>query len=259
MSFENFRHLIDINSPFPIIPFHRGESLIHPDFIKCCQYAHQAGFPLKHIHTNLAMDLTENHFDTLAMFGVVVVNVGGGTPETHQANMKTDLNRVFSNLKLLYQRRPGLIEVKMVTNSRNLAEVNILRSKVKEISPQIRVATYPILFHAADSDEEDKRKFVEQNLTTPEGKFDGIPCRDKVEFVDGKVKVTSKLNRCYGLDTTIYWDGAVTICCRNLYHEKPVGNAFETPLPEILKSEAFKKAQKLGLDRQYIGFCRICS
>lgn len=264
MNFERFSHFIDLNNNFKfgIIPFSHGEALINPDFVRCCNHALAKGFPLAHIHTNLAMDLTDAHFDMLTKFREVTVNVGGGKPETHFLNMGTDFNKVLANLESLWDKGPRKVEVKMVVNKRNIDEVGILTEKTKEISPDIPVSTYPLYFGPADSDDEDRRRFFEENLSTPNGeKLDKkIDCRDKVKLMkDGRVEVGSKLGRCYGLIPTVRWDGAAEICCRSRYHEASVGDAFKTPMREILQSPLYKDAVKLGVKRKYIDYCKYCS
>lgn len=264
MNFQRFSRFIDLNenSKFGIIPFSHGEALINPDFVRCCNYARSQGFPLVHIHTNLAMDLTETHFDILTKFGKVVVNVGGGKPETHFLNMGTDLNKVLANLRILWSKEPRKLEVKMVVNKKNKDEVGILTDKIREISPKVPVSTFLLYFGPADSDDEDRKRFFEENLSTPDGKTldKGIECRDKVKLTkDGRVKVASKLGRCYGLIPTVRWDGAAEICCRSRYHEASVGDAFKTPMREILQSPLYKNAVKLGVKRKYIEYCKYCS
>ena len=264
MDFKRFSHFIDLNKNFKfgIIPFSHGEALINPDFVRCCEYAISQDFHLAHLHTNLAMDLTDAHFDILTKFGGVVVNVGGGKPETHHSNTGTDLSKVLANLKNLWNKEPQKLEVKMVVNKRNIDEVGILRDRIQEISPKIPVSAFPLYFGPADSDDKDRRRFFEENLSTPDGeKMDKrIDCRDKVKLTkEGRVVVAPKLSRCYGLIPTVRWDGAVSICCRSRYHEAPVGDAFETPMKDILESSTYKKSVKLGLKRKYIEYCKYCS
>lgn len=264
INFEHFSHFIDLNNTFKfgIIPFSHGEALINPDFVRCCNYALSQGFSLIHMHTNLAMDLTEDHLNILTKIGKVIVNVGGGKPETHFLNMGTDFNKVLANLESLWDKGPREVEVKMVVNRRNIDEVDILTERIRGISPGISVDTYPLYFGPSDSDDEDRKRFFEENLSTPDGeKLDKrIDCRDKVKLTkDGTVKVASKLGRCYGLIPTVRWDGAAEICCRSRYHEASVGDAFKTPMKEILESQIYKDTVKLGLKREYIDYCKYCS
>ena len=264
MSLENFARFIDLNrkSPFNIIPFSHGEALLHPDFVKCCELARTNGFPLQHLHTNFALSLTDGHFDTLARFKEVVVNVGGGKSATHYSNMKTNLNAVLSNLQRLSQRNSKNIKVKMVLNIKNIDECDILNHKIKEINPEISVGTYPVYFGPADSDNEDKAVFLRENIITEDTAHldKKVLCRDEVDIKkNGRIEVSSKLKKCYGLIPTVRWDGSVNICCRERYHDRSEGDAFAVPLKTIRKSKTYKAALKLGRKRKYIDYCHYCS
>lgn len=263
MKLPQFTHLIQLNRshPFAIIPFGHGEALINPDFVKCCRYALSQGFSLRHVHTNLAMDLESKHFDVLSEFDHVIVNVGGGTAGTHALNTSTSLEKVLSNLRLL-AKQGGEVVVKMVLNRRNIDEVKILREKVDAIASRISVRTYPVYFGPIDSDAADRRLFFENNLATPDGSAIDVrvPCRDRIELDEsGAVMGYSKLNHCWGLTTTVRWNGAVSICCRSRYQEMPVGNALEQSILEIYNSQSYRDAEALGSEKKYVDYCKYCS
>ena len=275
MSLDNFKRFINLNkgfrdpffhrilfrekkSGFSIIPFSKGEALLNPEFTDIINYAVSRKIPLWHIHTNLGMELTLKHLVALCKHVKVTVNFGGGRKETHRQNMGTDFVKVLHNLKrLMYVKRktrsPVAIHAKMVINKRNVNEVSILRRKVKKISKRITVGTTEILFACSNSDDEDKLRFIEENLAS------GIPCRDKWRISKGTVIVSPKIKKCYGKVPTVKWDGAVQICCRLRSHEGIVGNAFEDPMKKILTSSVYKKAMILGKKRKYVPFCKFCS
>lgn len=265
MDFEHFSRFIDLNreGPFPIIPFGHGEALINPDFVECCEYALANSFQLLSLHTNFSMRLTERHFTVLSRFEHMTVNVGGGVSETHAWNTGTSLDTILSNVETLSRRMPcPSLEIKLVLNRRSLGEVDALRERVASVSPELSVSVYPLYFGPADSDEEDRRRFFEENLATSDGSLvdERIPCRDRVRLTpDGVVEVTSKLDHCYGLTTTVRWDGSVSICCRSRYHEAPVGDAFREPMIDILNSRNYHYAVALGEKREYVEFCKYCS
>ena len=264
MDLDNFRRFISLNrdSVFRLIPFSHGEALIHPDFVTCCAYALDNGFPLQHIHTNLAMDLTTEHFDILARFTEVVVNVGGGCPETHYVNTGTNFDTVLANLQDLSKRNPEILKVKMVVNRNNLSELGILKRRIHGIHPSISVSSYPVYFGPADSDDEDRKRFFLENLATEDGNRVNrkIKCRDKVKITkDGRILVSPRLGRCYGLIPTIRWDGSVNICCRARYHERSEGDAFSESLDSIMRSEQYREALKQGRKRTYVDYCHYCS
>ena len=255
-----FHHILfrKKKSDFSIVPFSKGEALLNPEFIDIIDYAVSKRVPLYHIHTNLAMDLTPEHLKALCKHQKVTVNFGGGNKQTHYQNMKTDFDKVLLNLKrLVYFKRitrsKVTIQAKMVINKRNVNEVSLLRRKVKKISKRITVGTTEILFSCSNSSNEDKLKFIEENLGRE------IPCRDKWRISKGKVIVSPKIKRCYGRVPTVRWDGAVQICCRAKSHEGIVGNAFEESMKKILTSSVYKKAMILGAKRKYVPFCKFCS
>lgn len=260
MSLEKSKIFADLNthSNISVIPYGHGEALINPDFVEIIKYNIGVGILPKSMHTNLAMNLTPSHFETLCKFKRIVVNVGGGTAKTHYENMKTNMTNVLSNLqefvRIKQQTQSGIkIEVKMLLNKRNISEVSLLKKEISNIDSRIRVSTYPLYFAASDGDNNDKLKFIEENLTS------GVSCRDAWGIQNGLVTVKTKLRRCYGLIPTVRWDGAVNVCCRERYHNGIVGDAFKTPMREIVRSSEYKRAERLGRRRKYVEYCKYCS
>lgn len=268
MSLANFKRFINLNKgfrdpffhriPFAIVPFSKGEALLNPEFTDIIDYAVSQKVPLWNIHTNLGMELTLKQLVALCKHRKVTVNFGGGLKETHQHNVGTDLDKVLHNLKRLVDVKQKThskvaIQAKMVINKRNVNEVSILRRKINKISENITWRTTKILFSCSNSSNEDKLRFIEENLA-PE-----IPCRDNWRISNGTVIVSPKIKRCYGRVPTVRWDGAVQICCRAKSHEGIVGNAFEDPMKKILTSSVYKKAMILGKKRKYVPFCKFCS
>lgn len=261
MSFENFKRFVDLNrgKNLAIIPYAHGDALINPEFVRIMDYAISEGVYLKHVHTNLAMSLTDDHFRVLCSLKNMVVNFGGGKDETQYLNMKTDLKKVLSNLKRLWEVRETLsskvlIVAKMVINKRNNNEVDLLKKRIREVIPKgIGFGAYPLYFGCSDGSNEDKLKFIEENLT-PE-----ISCRDSWRIEDGKAIVETKATKCYGLIPTVRWDGGVNICCRARYHDGIVGDAFKQSMGSILTSSIYREALVLANKRKYVEYCKYCS
>jgi len=255
MSYENFVKFIDLNrgSKMSLIPFGHGESLLNKDFPKCYKYALAAGFRLSSVHTNLALPLSDEEIKAMCLTESITVNFGGGTKSTQFINMQTDLDLVLSNLSRLMSFNPRKVSAKMVINKFNVAETDLLTEKVHSISKSIDVGFYPIYFGPADSDEEDKRLFYDMNFD------ENIKLRDTIVVKDDSIEVAPKRGTCYGLITTVRWNGEVAICCRERYSEKSVGNAFETPISEIVASNEYKEAVELGKKRQWVKYCEVCS
>lgn len=63
MELKNFKKFIDDNQSFfkrrklKLIPFFRGESLIHPDFFEMANYANKKGYKFGKLDTNLSIDI----------------------------------------------------------------------------------------------------------------------------------------------------------------------------------------------------------
>ena len=261
MSLKNFKRFVNLNKDvnLAIIPYGHGEALINPEFVKIMDYTISEGINFRGIHTNLSMDLTDDHFRVLCCLKNVVVNFGGGSDETQYLNMKTDLKKVLSNLKRLWEVRERLgskvpVTTKMVINKRNINEVDQLEKRIRGVIPGgLRVRTLPIYFACSDGSNEDKLKFIKENLTSK------IRCRDSWRIEDGKAIVETKAIKCNGLVPTVRWDGAVNICCRARYHDGIVGDAFKTPMREIVHSSEYRRVKKLGMRRRYIEYCKYCS
>ncbi len=255
MPYANFRQFIDLNDRMSLIPFSHGEALLHPDFAKCCRYALSCGYTLASIHTNLAMQISDDTFGVLSKFNSVTVNVGGATSPTQATNMHTSLGLVLDNLRTLEMLGTKVMGVKMVVNKHNINEVKLLHKVIAQISPRIAVNTYPLYFSPADSDNEDKLKFYSNNM---EGNSK-VGCRDIVEVKDGQVITSPKTDKCYGLIPTVRVNGNLEICCRGRYLERSLGNCFEKPLSKLLSTREYKQAVKEGLNREYIQYCQVCS
>lgn len=269
LPFESFKKFLQLNADnkFPLYPYGFGEPTIHKEFVPFCRYALNEGWTIKEIHSNMSYpSLSDDVFDVITQFKRVHVNFGGGTKETHHLNMKTDIDVVFTNLKRLLEAKAKnksnlKIYAKMILNTRNITEADLLRQKIKRISPDIDFNVYPLVFRMSDGSQADKNLFFKANLATPSGEVDvRVPCRDNV-FLDenGDVHVTPKLKYCYGLLPTVHFNGDVKVCCRSREHTCAVGNAFEEPMRKIMNSKKYKDAEKRAVKRKYCEFCEFCS
>ena len=266
--FKEFKRFLELNDNYkkPLIPYGFSEPTIHPDFVRFCNYALDNGWTIDNIHTNFASKLKQDVFDTITRFTYVAVNFGGAKPETHYANMKTDLNRVFLNIEKLWKTKllnnsPLDIQAKMIVNKKNIDEMGLLKARIENINPEIRVVFNPLRF-AAFGNETDKRKFFEENLSLPDGSVDPrIPCRDIITVNhNGTITVEPKLKKCYDLIPTVKPNGSVVVCCRlQSEDDGVVGNAFEKPMKDIINSKHYHYAIKLALKRTYVNYCRYCS
>jgi len=263
VSFKVLQHFLDLNdsNKFPLITYGQSEPTIHRDFVRFCNYILDRGWIISGVHTNLSSPyLDDEVFKTICRFKYVTVNFGGATMNTQFRNMETNLTILFDNLRRLVELSNGSglkIRAKMVLNKNNFNEVDLLKEKLLKIDSEIEFNPAPLYFSVSDSDEKDKRNFFEANL----GSFvDTVPCRENVSIDGlGVIHTFSKLKRCYGLNTTIQFNGDVRVCCRARWYGGVVGNAFVSPMNQILQSDEYKLAESNALKREYVKYCEFCS
>ena len=269
LTFESFKKFLQLNADdkFPLIPYGFGEPTIHKEFVPFCRYALNEGWTIKEIHSNMSFpSLSDDVFDVITQFKRIHINFGGGTKETQYLNMKTEIDVVFENLKRLLQAKAKnksnlKIYTKMILNSKNITELDILRQKIKQISPDIPFDVLPLVFRMSDGSQAEKNQFFKANLATPSGEVDvRVPCRDNVYLDEkGDVHVTPKLKYCYGLMPAVHFNGDVKVCCRSREHACSVGNAFHEPMKDIMGSKKYKDAEKRAVKRKYSEYCKFCS
>jgi hypothetical protein len=269
LPFSFFKKFLQLNSEnkFPLIPYGIGEPTIHKEFVPFCRYALDEGWTIEFIHSNLSSpSLSDEVLDVITEFKSILINFGGGTKETQYLNMKTDIDVTFDNLKRLLVAKAAnksnlKINAKMILNTRNITEADLLRQKIKQISTDIDFAVSPLYFSVSDGSPADKKRFFEANLATPTGELDErVPCREHV-FLDetGDVHTRSKMKACYGLIPTVHVNGDVMVCCRTRWYGGVVGNAFKEPMSDIINSKKYRNAEKLALERKYVECCKFCS
>lgn len=256
MSKNNFNKIIKLNPPLDIISFSHGESLLHPNFNEIIEFASTNKCKLKHIHSNFSMNLTDLHFKTLSNFDSIIVNIGGLDADTHFKNMGTDFNKVIYNInKLCKFVRKTKINIKMVLNKNNIHQRHQLLNFSKKINKNICSETYPIYFTTSDlSDQKEKLRFYENNIN------ENVPCRDEIYFKDGEIFTKPKVfETCKNMVLTIRYNGKVQLCCRSRKEEGIIGNAFNTSLKNIIKTDLYKESVNKLKKRTYISYCEVCS
>jgi len=78
MSIENFCKVINLNHDFfnqkkiTVIPYHRGEPLLHPYFFQMIEYAQTQGIRIGEIHTNLSVPIDINKLAESAIPSIFV-------------------------------------------------------------------------------------------------------------------------------------------------------------------------------------------
>ncbi len=258
----DFRKFIDLNADFfqrrqiSVVPFHRGEPLLHPELFGMLDYAHAQGVSLTNIDTNLSVKIDVQKLIDSPLPGVVV-NLGGITAEVHEAVMEfSKFDLVVANLRELLRLSQGnqkSITVKLNPTRKNLHQLAALPDFVESLGgsrSQAHVGKTAFNLPGVASREE-----IDEFLEAVVG--EGMD--QHLRFtVDEQRNIRAKRKKCVFLVPTVKWDGKVTICCHDQLSHLDLGNGFTTPLRDILASDRYRAAECAGLNRT-IPFCTECN
>jgi MoaA/NifB/PqqE/SkfB family radical SAM enzyme len=261
MRVDDFKKFIDLNhlylqkNKIGIIPYHRGEPLLHPHFFEMLDYGHGKGVIYSEFHTNLSVRIDRERLLSSPL-PHILVNMGGTTKEVHEAVMpRTSFDLVTGNLshllKINHGRKP--IYLKMNVTKGNYHQINQLNSFFERLggSPENAIIGKTAFCLPAEATDEERETF-----------FENVVCQEIDEYLkftyDDEHNIKSKEPRCPFMIPTVKWNGKVTICCHDQLSRLDLGNAFEYPLSDILETEVYYSAEERGKRRQHY-FCRECN
>jgi len=261
MSLENFKKFIDLNSEHLkkkkalLYLQHRGEPLLNKHFFEMVDYAYENGVALGELHTNLSLsaDIEKLMGSSIPQ---IVVNVGGTTQDVHEKVMRgSDFELVTNNIKEMfrlnkYQKR---IFLKMNVTKHNVHQIEALPGFFMSLGGDPdNVLNWDIQFMTPAELSKEERKEYLGNIVSEEVK-------EYLNFTyDDAGNVKAKNKACLYICPTVRWDGKVSICCQDKFGRFNVGDAFKSPLKDILRSEEFKTAVRRG-KRKAFWFCKECS
>jgi sulfatase maturation enzyme AslB (radical SAM superfamily) len=260
MSFENFKSFIDLNvdflkKAFSIVPYHRGEPLINQHFFDMLDYAKQNNVNIGGIHTNLSLNINIERLAN-APLSYILVNIGGTTQDINQKVMKgSDLELVKKNLKELIDKNKNKfpISIKMNPTKENLHQIDQLPIFFKELggNPKNAIIGTTGFSLPNEASKEEVDTF-----------FNNIIREDMNQHLrftyDNNQNITAKVKKCSFMVPTVKWDGKVSVCCHDQLSKLNLGNAFKTPMIEILKSRKYKDAEAMGKKKSF-SFCKECN
>lgn len=263
MTFDNFRRLIELNAGYlrtkrtGIYLHHRGEALLNERLLDMASFAHDAGVSLRNLHTNLNVEWDEERLRRLieSPFPLIIVNVGGTTPQVHERVMQgSRFDRVTDNLRRML-RHPGRDRVilKMNVTKDNVHQIPELPGLFESLGGNPRkIWVWKLLFiEPAEASAEARAAYLERNVSDANA--------DYLKFVySDPGDVRSMIDWCRYIIPTVRWDGQVSLCCQDKHGRFHLGNAFETPLQRIVESSAYRSAEKAGRRKEY-WFCEGCN
>lgn len=232
MSPELFKKLIDEMAehlPIKLVPFFRGEPLLHPQFIELMAYAKQKGIGPIQVFSN-GLDFDEKISEAVIEAGVDFISFSLDTLD----------DEIYKNSRKYGDLQKSINNVKYLSN---------LCKKYKSLGkkvPQLQVSTVDLEVYREGQKDfvEFWKPFVDIIRIYEEHDENG-------GFVDPEVtKALSFLSErqpCRKLftDMIIYWDGAAALCNYDWNHNVNIGNVSEKSISEVWNSEVYENLRSM--------------
>jgi len=261
MKLSDFRKFIDLNKLYfrskkaGIMPFFRGECLIHPQIFEFLDYAVENKIRLINLDTNFGM-----HIDVAKLmsypFESIRVNIGGTTKEVHEKIIKTDFGLVTENLKKALEINPGKITVKMQVNKNNFHQIKQVRIFAKSLGSFAE----NVLINTASlstpnlATEQEKKDFFEKNISEEINEYLSFD----YDLAKPGYGIRAKNPGCHLLTHCVAFDGKLILCCKDLSSLIVLGNAFEVPLYKIFSSKKYKESILKAKNMEF-NICKECN
>jgi radical SAM protein with 4Fe4S-binding SPASM domain len=235
-----FRKIIDEarGFVFDVNLIHRGEGLLHPDFIPLAEYAHASGIRTK-FHTNATL-LDEEKSRRLIASGLdqISFSFDGYDKKTYEGiRVNADFERTLRNIV-------RFLEIKKEMRSRRPYTI-------------FELINFPDLHK--DAGHRERREFLKR--------FRGLPL-DRLEIKElhnwagetGRVQPRKKYVPCTFLwqALVIFWEGSVLPCTQDFHGYYALGNAREETLARIWNGEKMVSLREKILRRD-IACLETCS
>ena len=217
--------------PIKMVPFFRGESLMHPKFIDFIKYAKQKGIGPIQIASN-ALLLNEKMQDKIIESGIDYISFSLDTLD----------KEVYK-----YSRQLGNLEI----SSKNVESMGLKckeRKKKGLWAPTLQVSTINIDEYISGQKEfiEKWRQYVDVVRVYEQHDEKGRlvdPCIQK------KIDVLCDRKPCRKVftDMIIYWDGRLALCNYDWDEKREIGNVLQTSLQEAWNSEVYEEIRKMHM------------
>lgn len=228
MSERLFKKAIDEmaeHKPIALVPFFRGESLLHPKFIELMNYAKDKGIGPIQLTTN-GMLLNNEMGQAILDSGVDFVSFSMDTvnaEDYERDRVGAKYGQVVANIEKFIELRDS--------TGRKIPEIQVSSVATETALP------YKERFIAYWIDKADRvRIFVEHSK---DGSFGSLQALDEHRFekrLPCKKVVT---------DMVVYWDGSVALCNHDWDRKEPIGNINEKTILEIWNGERYREIRAM--------------
>ena len=229
--------------PIKLVPFFRGEPLMHPQIIEFIKYAKKKGIGPIQMASN-ALLLDEKMQDELIETGIDYISFSLDTidPQIYKCSrLLGDLNISSKNvesmgLKCKERKKKGLSAPTIQVSTINIAEyIPSQKEFIEKWLPYVDVVR---VYEQHD----EKGQLVDPQIRAKLDLFDERkPCR----------KVFT--------DMIIYWNGSLALCNYDWDEHKNIGNANVMSLQEAWDSREYESVRQMHLCNQFDeGICAEC-
>jgi radical SAM protein with 4Fe4S-binding SPASM domain len=229
--------------PIKLVPFFRGEPLMHPQLIPFIQYAKQKGIGPIQMASN-ALLLDDAMQDGLIEAGIDYLSFSLDTVD----QKIYERSRMFGNLEI---------------SSNNVKSMGLKckdRKKRGLSAPIIQVSTINIEEYLPK-----QKEFIEEWLSYADVVRVYEQHDEKGQLVDPQIRKSldifdeRKPCRKVFTDMIIYWDGRTALCNYDWNEQRKIGNVNTMTLQEAWDSEEYEAVRKMHLCNQFDrGICADC-
>lgn len=221
--------------PIKLVPFFRGEPLMHPQIVPFIRYAKQKGIGPIQMASN-ALLLDEKMQDELIESGIDYISFSLDTtdPEIYKCsrlsgNLDISSKNVrFMGLKCKERKKRGLSAPTLQVSTINIEEYKLgQKAFIEEWLPYVDVVR---IYEQHD----EKGRLVDSQI------------REKLDVFDGR-----KPCRKVFTDMIIYWDGRLALCNYDWDEQRDIGNINDMTLQEAWDSKEYEKVRNMHLCSQF--------
>jgi radical SAM protein with 4Fe4S-binding SPASM domain len=232
MSMSLFRKIIDeisMHNNIALVPFFRGESLLHPEFIEMMKYVKPKKISPVQLTTNatlmtddIARALIDIELDFISFSVDSIDRQGYG-----KIRKGADLNEVLKNIE-------------------NFCEIRRQKGCDK---PEIQVSVVKT---------DDTVDGLDDFIEFWQGRVDRVRVYEEHSGngdygslrITGKTEVTEERKPCMKpfSDFVIYWDGSVALCNHDWDRKDAIGNVSQNSIKEIWQSDKYKRIRDAHIE-----------
>lgn len=245
MPVELFRKIIDQvpkGSEIAISLNVFGESFLHPKLHEMVKYAKQSNVGEVHLNTNITI-IDEQKIKSILEAGIDVLTLsfeGTGKDVYEKLRIGSNFEKAEENIKMILRAQKEMNAFKTRINIQ-MTDMEETHGRIKEFVEkwkQFLAANNGILIKQYDT----WAGQVKDRTVNPKY-FTRAPC--------------PVLNE----NMTIYWNGDVSICCRDCFGIQVLANAGQNSIEEIWKGSQYQKLRELNNSKQFgkIPLCKQCN